>query len=121
MEVKPEALAGKERKLEDLGRRIARLRRERRWTQADLAQCIGVARERLGHWEQGKHTPPLKFMVRLVRTFQISLDEMVMGECLTNDETREARWHVAALNRLLAGELASRSSLRDTVQRFPVP
>ena len=111
MEVKLALASGKEKTLENLGKRIVRLRLERRWTQADLAQCLGVARERVSQWERGKHAPRLEFLLTMAQTFQISLDELVTGEFLTNDETREARWHVTALNRLLMGELASRAAV----------
>ena len=45
MEVNLALASGKEKTLENLGKRIVRLRLERRWTQADLAQCLGVVRE----------------------------------------------------------------------------
>ena len=111
MEVNLMGTSEKEKTLDLMGRRIARFRKERRWKRADLAQCLGVTRERLGHWERGEHAPPLEFLVKLVQTFQVSMDELVLGERLTDDETREARWHVTALNRLLMGELASRAAV----------
>ncbi len=104
-------MSEEENALDLMGRRIARFRKERRWRQSDLAQCLGVTRERLSNWERGENAPPLEFLVKLVQTFQISLDELVMGERLTDDETREARWHVTALNRLLMGQLASKASV----------
>ncbi len=111
METKLTVASEKEKAMDLMGMRIIRFRKERRWDRLALAQCLGVSRERLGHWERGEHAPPLEVLVKLVQTFQISLDELVMGECLTDDETREARWHVTALNRLLMGELASRAAV----------
>jgi transcriptional regulator with XRE-family HTH domain len=96
-----------------VGRRIVRLREKRRWTQADLAQRLGLKRERVSHWERGEHSPTLAALVALARTFRISLDELVLGETrlgvrLTEDEKREAERHVAALSRLLIGDVAAR-------------
>lgn len=40
--------------IEDLGRTVARLRRERALTQAALAQAAGISRQRLNGLESGK-------------------------------------------------------------------
>jgi|GEM_PF-2114742 len=64
----------------ELGRRIVRLRRVLNWTRADLARRVRVSRERLGHWERGSHTPPLRELVGLSRELGTSIDELVTGK-----------------------------------------
>ena len=64
----------------ELGRRIMRLRRTLNWTRADLARRVRVSRERLGKWERGSYTPPLRELVGLSRELGTSIDELVTGE-----------------------------------------
>jgi transcriptional regulator with XRE-family HTH domain len=64
----------------ELGRRIVRLRRSRNWSRDDLARRMRVSRERLGHWERGSHTPPLKELVGLSRELGATIDELVTGK-----------------------------------------
>ena len=40
-----------------LGSVIARARQRKRWTQADLAERVGVGREAVSTWEIGQHYP----------------------------------------------------------------
>lgn len=72
--------SGKGDAVDALGQRIVRLRRERRWKQAELARRVGVTRECLSHWERGAATPPLTALVALRSLFRVSLDELVTGE-----------------------------------------
>lgn len=64
----------------ELGRRIVRLRKAFNWSRGELAKRVRVSRERLGHWERGSHTPPLRELVGLSRELGISIDELVTGE-----------------------------------------
>jgi transcriptional regulator with XRE-family HTH domain len=66
----------------ELGRRIVRLRRIRSWSRNELAKRMRVSRERLGHWERGSHTPPLKALVGLSRELGTSIDELLTGKSL---------------------------------------
>jgi transcriptional regulator with XRE-family HTH domain len=66
----------------ELGRRIVRLRRIRSWSRSELAKRMRVSRERLGHWERGSHTPPLKALVGLSRELGTSIDELLTGKSL---------------------------------------
>ena len=42
---------------ESFGQRIARLRKARQWTQADLAKRLGVTETSVCYWEQGRSRP----------------------------------------------------------------
>ncbi len=96
----------------ELGRRIVRLRRTRSWTRDELARRMRVSRERLGNWERGNYTPPLKALVGLSRELGISVDELLTGESLEPRTLSRQEWNEAArflgeLNRWL------RTLLRD--------
>jgi transcriptional regulator with XRE-family HTH domain len=94
----------------ELGRRIVRLRRARGWSRDELARRVRVSPGRLGNWERGSHTPPLKALVALGRTLGVSMDELMTGEIreeagsagsLSRQERAEAARHLWGLNRWL--------------------
>ncbi len=49
--------------------RIKVLRAERDWTQADLAERLGVSRQAVNAIETGRHEPSLSLAFRIARTF----------------------------------------------------
>jgi putative transcriptional regulator len=56
--------------------RIAVLRAERSWTQADLAQRIGVSRQSINAIETGKFDPSLPVAFRLARLFGLTIEDI---------------------------------------------
>lgn len=56
--------------------RIPELRAERAWTQADVAQRIGVSRQTINAIETGKFDPSLPVAFRLARLFGLSIEEV---------------------------------------------
>jgi transcriptional regulator with XRE-family HTH domain len=64
----------------ELGGRIAQFRERRGWNRVDLAQRLGVSRDRLGKWELGKHPPPVEMLAALREALGVSIDELVTGE-----------------------------------------
>jgi transcriptional regulator with XRE-family HTH domain len=49
-----------------LPRAIRNARRQHRWTQAELAQRLGVSQSTISFWERGIETPSLEHQVQLV-------------------------------------------------------
>lgn len=56
--------------------RLAELRAERAWTQADLAQRIGVSRQTINAIERGKFDPSLPVAFRLARLFDLRIEDL---------------------------------------------
>lgn len=56
--------------------RIAELRAERAWTQADLAQRIGVSRQSINAIETGKFDPSLPVAFRLAKLFSLTIEDI---------------------------------------------
>lgn len=56
--------------------RIPELRADRAWTQADLAQRIGVSRQTINAIETGKFDPSLPVAFRLARLFDLAIEDM---------------------------------------------
>lgn len=60
---------------------LKELRAERRLTQSQLAQKIGVSPGNVGDWETGKSKPGYAALVALARTLEVSADELLGLEC----------------------------------------
>ena len=60
--------------------RIADLRTERAWTQADLALRIGVSRQSINAIETGKFDPSLPVAFRLARLFDMAIEDVFSDE-----------------------------------------
>jgi len=56
--------------------RIRVLRAERKWTQADLSEKIGVSRNSINAIENGKHDPSLPLAFRLAKQFGLSVEQV---------------------------------------------
>jgi transcriptional regulator with XRE-family HTH domain len=77
--------AGKDPLLRSLGRRIATLRKARKWHRAHLARRLGVPRTRLAFWERGQYQPPLSMLLALGRVLEVSIEELVGEEPTENN------------------------------------
>jgi putative transcriptional regulator len=60
--------------------RITELRAERSWTQADVAQRIGVSRQTINAIETGKFDPSLPVAFRLARLFDLTIEDLFLDE-----------------------------------------
>lgn len=63
-----------------LGDRISRLRRERGWSQEELAQQLGVSRQSVSKWESGQSVPDLDKILTLSDIFGVSTDYLLKNE-----------------------------------------
>lgn len=87
-----------------LGENIVRLRTEKRLTQEDLADLLGVSRQSVSKWESDASTPELDKLIRLSEVFDITVDKLVKEENITEEETP-------------AGEVESRAAEEMPPQR----
>ena len=55
-----------------MGEKIALLRRQRAWSQEELAEKLGVSRQSVSKWESGGSIPDLERVVRLAELFDVS-------------------------------------------------
>lgn len=60
--------------------RVAELRAERAWTQAELAQRIGVSRQSINAIETGRFDPSLPVAFRLARLFDLTIEDIFTDE-----------------------------------------
>ena len=63
-----------------LGARIAQLRKERDWTQQELADKLGVAQQTLAHYEVARIRVPASTLPLLATLFAVPVDVLVGHE-----------------------------------------
>jgi putative transcriptional regulator len=56
--------------------RLRELRAQRRWSQADLAERIGVSRQAVNALETDKHDPSLGLAYRIAAVFGLAVEEI---------------------------------------------
>ncbi len=59
------------------GKIIADLRKQRNWSQTDLANNSGVSREMIGKYERGEAVPSIEAAKKIADAFEVSLDYLV--------------------------------------------
>jgi putative transcriptional regulator len=60
--------------------RIRELRAVKRWSQADLADELGVSRQTVNALETGKYDPSLPLAFKLARLFNQQIEEIFLEE-----------------------------------------
>ncbi|MFQ6421321.1 MULTISPECIES: helix-turn-helix domain-containing protein [unclassified Bacillus (in: firmicutes)] len=70
-----------------IGSQIKSLRKERKWTQQQLAENINVSSQVISNWERGYTTPTAKDVAMLARAFNVDTNMILTGhsdEAITN-------------------------------------
>lgn len=67
-----------------IGQRIKECRKEKSWTQKDLAQRIGTSYKYLSHVENGVKFPSLEMLVCIARELDVSLDYLIGSDKIPN-------------------------------------
>lgn len=63
------------------------LRAERKWTQAQLAQKVGVSRAAINAYETGRYVPSLRTAFRIARLFDKKIGEVFLLDPPETDPT----------------------------------
>jgi len=78
-----------------IGAFIAALRREKKWTQAELGEKLGVTNKTVSRWETGTYMPDLAVLPPLCDALEIDINELLSGRQLEDTDFRqEANAHV---------------------------
>jgi transcriptional regulator with XRE-family HTH domain len=99
-----------------LGVRIAALRRKEGWSQAQLAQKLGISPSAVGMYEQGRREPPAQLLVALAREFQVTTDYLLTGQPTAADTVDQRR----LLAQLVSGRTPSRRAGELTPRELAV-
>ena len=74
---------------EKIGRFIAECRKEQNYTQAVLAEKLGITDRAISKWENGKSMPDASIMLELCDLLKISVNELLTGEHIAMDHYKE--------------------------------
>ncbi|MCQ2554786.1 MAG: helix-turn-helix domain-containing protein [Clostridia bacterium] len=73
----------------EIGKFIAELRKEKGFTQDSLGEKLGVTNKTVSRWETGMYIPPADILLSLSELFEVSINEILSGRRLTEEEYRE--------------------------------
>ena len=71
---------------EKIGKFISLSRKNKRLTQEQLAEKLGVSINAVSKWERGLNLPDVSLMEKLCEVLDLTLNELFAGEKLTNEE-----------------------------------
>lgn len=75
---------------EKIGKFIAMRRKEIGYTQASLAEKLGITDRAISKWENGKSMPDASIMLELCELLQINVNELLTGEHINMDNYKDA-------------------------------
>lgn len=73
-----------------IGKFIAACRKEKGYTQASLAEKLGITDRAVSKWENGKSLPDSSIMLELCEILSINVNELLKGEHIDMDEYGKA-------------------------------
>lgn len=65
---------------------LKQLRKENNMTQEQLGEKIGVTNKTVSRWETGNYMPPVECLGMLSNIYQISINEILAGERVSNEK-----------------------------------
>ncbi len=76
-----------------MGSLIAALRKTKGMTQRDLAERLNVSDKSVSRWERDEGAPDLSLIPVIAEIFGITCDELLRGECYSEEEIRKEVSH----------------------------
>lgn len=85
-------------KQHSIGKTIAVLRKERGWTQVELAERLQVSDKAISKWEQDNGAPSIEFFPALAELFGVSIDYLMTGKEVEKEVITMSRIELCAKN-----------------------
>ena len=74
---------------EKIGEFIAKCRKNKKMTQSELAEKLGVTDKSIGNWENGRNMPDLSLFKPLCKELEITINDLMSGEKINKDKYQE--------------------------------
>jgi len=75
-------------KQQNIGTFIATLRKEKGWTQKEMASRLGVSDKAVSKWETGKSLPDMGILIPVSELLDITVDELLSGDKRADQTTK---------------------------------
>ena len=73
----------------EFNNKLYELRKQKGFSQEELANRLNVSRQTVSKWEIGESAPDMEKLVAISELFDISLDELVLDKATKKEETSE--------------------------------
>ena len=74
---------------EQIGKFIAKCRKDKKMTQQELASLLGVTDKSVGNWENGRNMPDLSLFKPLCDILEITINDLMSGEKISKEKYQE--------------------------------
>ena len=74
---------------EKIGKFIAKCRKDKKMTQGELAEKLGVTDKSIGNWENGRNMPDLSLFKPLCDELGITINDLLSGDKISKDKYQE--------------------------------
>ena len=91
------------------------LRKQKGFSQEELAVRVNVVRQTVSKWEKGLSVPDADIVIQLAEVLDSSVSELLGEEIKSNDKTLEVAEQLSKLNALLAIQMQRKQQVRKTV------
>lgn len=81
----------------DFNEKLVILRKEKGWTQEELAKLLYVSRTAVSKWESGRGYPGIESLKAIAKLFSVSVDELLSGDELITAAKTEAESKASAV------------------------
>ena len=69
----------------EIAERLQKLRKEKGYSQEELADALGISRQAVSKWERAESSPDTDNLILLARLYNVSLDELLSTEDTTDE------------------------------------
>lgn len=73
----------------DLHERIRQLRLERKWSQVELAEKVGVHQKQISAYERGANNPSTDVLLKLAKVFDVTVDYLAAYESKSKTDFKD--------------------------------
>ena len=85
----------------DIGSKIKNARLEKKLTQEQVAELLGVSRQTISNWENAKSYPDIISVIALSDLYSISLDDLLKGDREMMEHLEECTNVVKSMQKLI--------------------
>ena len=78
-----------------IGAFIAEKRRDKKMTQMQMGEHLGVTAKTISRWENGNYMPDIALLIPIAELLGVTVNELLMGECSTGETVTEVPFESA--------------------------